>query len=120
MAGLLDKLKKNSKIDGVSSLEKSKFYAPKNQITTNVPAINLALSGSLNGGLMSGLTLIAGPSKHFKSSICLVMAAAFQKANPDGVFCFTTVSSVRLRNTSRRTALTQNAFCTHQSRISSN
>ena len=88
MAGLLDKLKKNSKIDGVSSLEKSKFYAPKNQITTNVPAINLALSGSLNGGLMSGLTLIAGPSKHFKSSICLVMAAAFQKANPDGVVLF--------------------------------
>lgn len=88
MAGLLDKLKKNSKIDGVSSLEKSKFYAPKNQITTNVPAINLALSGSLSGGLMSGLTLIAGPSKHFKSSICLVMAAAFQKANPDGVVLF--------------------------------
>jgi hypothetical protein len=31
----------------------------------------LALSGSVNGGLSSGLTIVAAPSKHFKSNISL-------------------------------------------------
>ena len=30
--------------------------------------VNVALSGSLDGGLASGLTVLAGPSKHFKTS----------------------------------------------------
>ena len=88
MAGLLDKLKKNSKIAETSTLEKSAFYGDKSFVPTNVPAINIALSGSIRGGLMSGLTVVAGPSKHFKTSICLVMAAAFLKADPEAVVLF--------------------------------
>lgn len=85
---LLDKLQKNSKIKAASSLETSQFFGKKEQWVTDVPAINIALSGSVNGGLQSGLTLIAGPSKHFKTSMALVLAAAYQKANPDGVILF--------------------------------
>lgn len=88
MSSLMDRLKKNSKIKETSSLLESKFFEEKEQIVTDVPAINIALSGNLNGGLQAGLMMVAGPSKHFKSSICLVMAAAYQKKYDDGVILF--------------------------------
>lgn len=88
MSSLMERLKKNSKIKETASLLESKFFESKEQIVTDVPAINIALSGSLDGGLQSGLTVVAGPSKHFKSSICLVMAAAYQKKYDDGVILF--------------------------------
>lgn len=88
MSRLMERLKKNSKIKETASLLESKFFESKEQIVTDVPAINIALSGSLDGGLQSGLTVVAGPSKHFKSSICLVMAAAYQKKYDDGVILF--------------------------------
>lgn len=88
MSSLMERLKKNSKIKETASLLESKFFESKEQVVTDVPAINIALSGSLDGGLQSGLTVVAGPSKHFKSSICLVMAAAYQKKYDDGVILF--------------------------------
>ena len=71
---LLDKLKKNSKIDGADILSKSSLYSKKDVCQTSVPMINVALSGSIDGGLTSGLTVLAGPSKHFKTSFGLLMA----------------------------------------------
>lgn len=85
---LLDKLKKNSKIKETSILEESTFFKDKDMVPTDIPAINLALSGDLNGGLQPGLTVVAGPSKHFKSSICLVMASAYLKHYPEAVLLF--------------------------------
>jgi RecA/RadA recombinase len=50
--------------------------------------INVALSGSLTGGVTPGLTVLAGPSKHFKTSFALLMAAAYLNAKPDAVLLF--------------------------------
>jgi hypothetical protein len=50
--------------------------------------LNVALSGSLDGGLTSGLTVLAGPSKHFKSSYSLIMAAAYLNKYPEAVMLF--------------------------------
>ena len=50
--------------------------------------INVALSGSIDGGLASGLTVLAGPSKHFKTSFALLMAAAYLKKHDDAVLMF--------------------------------
>lgn len=88
MSSLTERLKKNSKIKETTSLLESKFFEAKEQIVTDVPALNIALSGRLDGGLRAGLMMVAGPSKHFKSSICLVMAAAYQKKYDDGVILF--------------------------------
>ena len=88
MSSLTERLKKNSKIKETASLLESKFFEAKEQIVTDVPALNIALSGRLDGGLQAGLMMVAGPSKHFKSSICLVMAAAYQKKYDDGVILF--------------------------------
>tara|TARA_B110000503_G_scaffold79919_1_gene122592 strand:+ start:1363 stop:2421 length:1059 start_codon:yes stop_codon:yes gene_type:complete len=84
----MDKLKKNSKLESTEVLSKSKFFTEQDMIPTDVPMINVALSGSLDGGLTPGLTVLAGPSKHFKTSFALVMASAYLKKYPDAVMLF--------------------------------
>ena len=85
---IMNKLKKNSKIAYTETLSSSKFFAEKKFINTGVPMVNVALSGDIDGGLVSGLTVLAGPSKHFKTSFALLMAAAYQKNKPESVVLF--------------------------------
>ena len=85
---IMDKLKKNSKVKETSILSDSKFFTDKDMVPTDVPMINLALSGSLDGGLAPGLTVLAGPSKHFKTSFALIMASAYLKEYDDAVLLF--------------------------------
>jgi RecA/RadA recombinase len=84
----MDKLKKNSKSDFTSVLSESKFFTQKDMVQTDVPMINVALSGSIDGGLAPGLTVLAGPSKHFKTSFALIMAAAYLKKYEEAVLLF--------------------------------
>lgn len=86
--GIMDKLKKNSKVKFTEVLSQSKFFNEKDMITTDVPMINVALSGDIDGGLASGLTVLAGPSKHFKSSFALMMASAYLKKYDDAIILF--------------------------------
>src|SRR6056300_502430 len=85
---IMDKLKKNSKSDYTSILSDSKFFNDKDMVSTDVPMINVALSGSVDGGLAPGLTVLAGPSKHFKTSFALIMASAYLKQHDDAVLLF--------------------------------
>ena len=88
MPSIMDKLKKNSKVKETSILSESKFFTDKDMIQTDVPMINVALSGSVDGGLAPGLTVLAGPSKHFKTSFGLIMASAYLKQYSDAVLLF--------------------------------
>ena len=85
---LLDRLKKNTTIKDSSILAKSKFFSQKDMVQTDVPMINVALSGSLDGGITPGLTMLAGPSKHFKSAFGLLMASAYMRKYKDAVVLF--------------------------------
>ena len=85
---IMDKLKKNSKIKDTAILSDSVLFSEKDMIATEVPMINVALSGSLDGGLTPGLTVLAGPSKHFKTSFALLMASAYMKKYDDAVMLF--------------------------------
>lgn len=84
MSSLLDKLKKSGAIKA-STLAESQFFNEKDQIPTEVPIINLALSGRVDGGLTPGLTFLAGPSKHFKSLLGLMMVKAYMTQHQDAV-----------------------------------
>jgi RecA/RadA recombinase len=84
----MSKLKKNSKIKTSEVLAESKFFTEKEFIQTDVPMINAALSGDVEGGLTPGLTVLAGPSKHFKTSFGLIMASAYLKKYPEAVILF--------------------------------
>jgi RecA/RadA recombinase len=85
---LINRLIKNSTIKDTSLLTESKIYGKKDIITTSVPMVNVALSGRVDGGLTPGLTVLAGPSKHFKSAFSLLMASAYMKQYPDSVLIF--------------------------------
>jgi len=85
---IMDKLKKNSKLKATEVLSESKFFNEKDMVKTDVPMINVALSGDIDGGLSAGLTVLAGPSKHFKTSFALLMAGAYMKHHKDAVMLF--------------------------------
>lgn len=57
-------------------------------VPTDVPMVNVALSGSIDGGITPGITVLAGPSKHFKTSFALLMASAYLQAKPESVVLF--------------------------------
>jgi len=86
--GILDKIKKNSSIKESAILSKSKFFTEKDMISTAIPIINVALSGKLNGGLTPGLTMWAGPSKHFKTAFSLLMAKSYLEKYEDAALLF--------------------------------
>jgi len=85
---LLLKLKKNSTIKETDILTESNLFNDKDMVTTRVPMINVALSGDLNGGLTPGLTMWAGPSKHFKTAFSLLMAKSYMDKYPESVLLF--------------------------------
>ena len=85
---IMDKLKKNSKLKHTDVLSESKFFEDKPSVATPVPMVNVALSGDPDGGLTPGLTVLAGPSKHFKTSFALLMAAAYLDKYKDAVMLF--------------------------------
>ena len=85
---IMDKLKKNSKVKDTSILSESKFFTEKDMVQTDVPMMNVALSGSIDGGLAPGLTVLAGPSKHFKTSFALIMASSYLQKYEDAVLLF--------------------------------
>lgn len=85
---LMDKIKKNSTIKIAEVLQKSEFMNDVDETPTDIPALNIALSASLSGGLKSGILTIAGPSRHFKSMYSLMMAQAYLKRHPEAVLLF--------------------------------
>ena len=85
---LLEKMRKSGSIKSAELLSESTFFNKKEAVPTEVPIINLALSADLDGGLISGLTFLAGPSRHFKSLLGLVMVKAYMDKYPDAVCLF--------------------------------
>lgn len=69
-------------------LSKSVVFDDNDVVATPIPALNIALSGSVTGGISSGITLIAAPSKHFKSSLGLLCVSAYMKKYPEAICVF--------------------------------
>lgn len=85
---LRQKLQKNSTIKETNILTESKFFNTKDLIQTSVPALNVALSGKLDGGLTPGLTVFAGPSKHFKTAFAMLLTKAYLDKYDDAMVLF--------------------------------
>ena len=86
MSSLMEKMMKSgaAKISA-SILSTSKFFNQKDPILTEVPIINVAFSGHFDGGLVPGLTVIAGVSKSFKTLLSLYCMKAYLKKYPEGI-----------------------------------
>lgn len=86
--GIMDKLKKNTATKSAEVLSDSTFFNDLDFVPTDVPMLNAALSGDIDGGLTPGLLTLAGPSKHFKTSFALKMAAAYLNKYADAALLF--------------------------------
>lgn len=85
---LKDRMLKSGAIKAAMILEESAFFDKKEQSPTAVPVINVALSGTLDGGLASGLTFLAGPSRHFKSLLGLLLVKSYMSKHKDSICLF--------------------------------
>ena len=88
MPSIMDKLKKNSTIALTEVLSDSQFFGNTDVVSTDVPMMNVALSGNTEGGITPGLTVLAGPSKHFKTSFALKIASSYLENKKDAVLLF--------------------------------
>ena len=61
MPSIMDKLKKNSTIAHTEVLSESQFFGDTDVVPTDVPMINVALSGNTEGGITPKVDL---PSLH--------------------------------------------------------
>lgn len=59
-----------------------KFYK------TKIPILNIAMSGSFSGGMSGGMTVFAGPSRHFKTNFGLVCMKSFLDEDPENHVVF--------------------------------
>jgi len=85
---LMDKLKSGSTIKDSAPISESAVFTVADMSPTRVPMLNVALGATFNSGVMPGLHMLAGPSKHFKSAFALLMAGAHMKANPNSILLF--------------------------------
>ena len=85
---LIDRILKNSPTKHASILADSEFFKDKDIIKTELPILNIAFSGELDGGLISGLTLLAGQSKSFKTLLGLFCVKAYLDKYKDAVCVF--------------------------------
>lgn len=85
---LKERILKNSVSKYAAMIKDSEIYDKRWTASTNIPLMDVAVSGKMDGGFQPGFTVIAGPSKHFKTGFCLEFAAAFQRKFPEGLVIF--------------------------------
>lgn len=83
---LRQRLLKNSNL--ATMLEDSDIFKGTDFVPTNIPILDIALSGEIGKGLTRGLTIFAGPSKHFKSLMGLILVRRYMEENPDATCMF--------------------------------
>lgn len=88
MSSLMERMLKTSTVKESDTLEDSTFLNNKSEIVTDIPAMNIMSSGEIWGGFSCGLSIFAGPSKHFKTLFGLCRASAYMKEHPDSIMLF--------------------------------
>jgi RecA/RadA recombinase len=85
---LMTKLLKSGSIKESFVLGDSPYFLERDMITTDLPILNVAFSGKIDGGLVPGLTIFAGASKSFKTMLALYCMKAYFNKYPDSICLF--------------------------------
>jgi RecA/RadA recombinase len=70
---------------GSTILTESDMFKPQDLVKTSLPIINIAYSGDIDGGFGSGLTVLAGESKTFKTALALYCLKAYLDKYENGI-----------------------------------
>ena len=84
MSKLLQKILKAGSA-GATILSESDMFKEQDLVQTSLPIINIAYSGKVDGGFGTGLTILAGESKTFKTALALYCLKAYLDKYKDGV-----------------------------------
>jgi RecA/RadA recombinase len=82
---LMDRIQKAGSILDSSILADSPYFNERDVIPTELPILNVAFSGRLDGGLVPGLTIFAGLSKSYKTLLALWCMRAYLQKYPDAI-----------------------------------
>lgn len=89
MSSLMERmLKTGASNTGAVTLTESVIFDDSISIPTAIPALNIALSGSIKSGITPGITIFAAPSRHFKTGIGLTCVSAYMKHYPESICLF--------------------------------
>lgn len=81
-------LKTGATNNNTNTLDKSVIFDDSEMVPTPVPALNIILGGSPKAGIASGISILAAPSKHFKSSLGLLAVSSYMAAHKDAICLF--------------------------------
>lgn len=85
MSKLLERLQKVGTVKQAAILSSSPMFADKDFIPTELPILNIAFSGKLDGGLVPGISVIGGESKTFKTLMALYCLKAYFNKYTDSI-----------------------------------
>lgn len=88
MTELMQRMLQAGSIKNSSILAESSYFNMRDSIKTDLPILNVAFSGSLDGGMPPGLTIFAGQSKSFKTLLGLYCMKAYFEKYPDAICLF--------------------------------
>ena len=83
---LIKRIIKAANNDHAAIFDKSDAINNRDCITTDIPALNIALTGDVDGFFYPGLLMISGESRQFKTLYMLLLASAFLKKHKEGIF----------------------------------
>jgi len=81
-------MKETKKNPYITKIMESEIFSRKDLSNIGLPALDIALSGDIDGGIGAGVTTIAGKSKHFKSLFVLEIARSYLENDPDAEIMF--------------------------------
>lgn len=85
MASLMERMLKSGTIKDISTLDNSIYFNNKDYVTTDLPLLNVAFSGEIDGGLATGLGFICGESRTYKTLLALYLLKAYLNKYKDGM-----------------------------------
>jgi RecA/RadA recombinase len=85
---LMEKMLGAGSVKQSEVLSDSSYFAVRDSVKTELPILNIAFGGQIDGGLVPGLTVFAGESKSFKTMLGLYCLKAYFNKYKDAVCLF--------------------------------
>lgn len=82
---LMQKMLKAGSVSGSALMSESVFFNEKDVVSTSLPILNVAFSGEIDGGFSSGLTILSGESKTFKTNFALYCLKSYLDKYKEGM-----------------------------------
>ena len=74
---LIRKMLSAGSVSGAAIMSESEYLNAGEMVNTNLPILDIAFSGEVDGGFTSGITIVSGESKTFKSMLSLYCLKAY-------------------------------------------